>query len=59
MLESQTCLVTGAARGIGRAIATEFGKHGADVAVNYRSSAAEAIETPLEAVEFVEQAGEE
>lgn len=42
MLEDQTCLVTGASRGIGRAIATELGRCGANVAVNYRSSAAEA-----------------
>jgi 3-oxoacyl-[acyl-carrier protein] reductase len=42
MLEDQTCLVTGASRGIGRAIATELGRCGADVAVNYRTSEAEA-----------------
>jgi 3-oxoacyl-[acyl-carrier protein] reductase len=38
MLEGQTCLVTGASRGIGRGVAEELGAHGADVVVNYRSS---------------------
>lgn len=42
MLDDQTCVVTGASRGIGRGIAEEFGKHGADVVVNYRSSESEA-----------------
>ena len=39
-----TALVTGAARGIGRAIAEALGEAGWDVAVNYRSSADEARE---------------
>ena len=42
MLDGKTCLVTGGSRGIGRAIAAELGRHGANVAVNYRSSAAAA-----------------
>ena len=37
-LENRTCVVTGASRGIGAAIATELADHGANVAVNYRSS---------------------
>ena len=37
-------LVTGGSRGIGRAIALEFGKRGATVVVNFRSSEAEAAE---------------
>ncbi|MFB6171213.1 MAG: beta-ketoacyl-ACP reductase [Haloarculaceae archaeon] len=53
MLESQTCVVTGASRGIGRGIAEELGRHGADVAVNYRSSAAAADEV----VETIESTG--
>jgi 3-oxoacyl-[acyl-carrier protein] reductase len=44
MLEGQTCLVTGASRGIGRGVAKELGDHGADVVVNYRSSEGEARE---------------
>ncbi|QLH83526.1 3-oxoacyl-[acyl-carrier-protein] reductase [Halosimplex pelagicum] len=41
-LEGQTCLVTGSSRGIGRGIAEDLAARGADVVVNYRSSAAEA-----------------
>jgi 3-oxoacyl-[acyl-carrier protein] reductase len=44
MLENQTCVVTGASRGIGRGIAEELGRHGAEVVVNYRSSEAKAHE---------------
>ncbi len=32
LLEGKTALITGASRGIGRAIALVFGQHGADVA---------------------------
>ena len=42
MLQDQTCVVTGASRGIGRGIALELGDQGADVVVNYRSSDEEA-----------------
>ncbi|QLH78624.1 3-oxoacyl-[acyl-carrier-protein] reductase [Halosimplex rubrum] len=41
-LEGQTCLVTGSSRGIGKGIAEDLADRGADVVVNYRSSAAEA-----------------
>jgi 3-oxoacyl-[acyl-carrier protein] reductase len=37
-LDNRTCLVTGASKGIGRGIAEEFGRNGAEVVVNYRSS---------------------
>ncbi|MFB6141792.1 MAG: SDR family NAD(P)-dependent oxidoreductase, partial [Halorientalis sp.] len=54
-LENQTCVVTGASRGIGAGIATELGRQGANVVVNYRSSEAAAHET----VEAIEEAGGE
>jgi 3-oxoacyl-[acyl-carrier protein] reductase len=41
-LDGQTCLVTGSSRGIGRGTALDLADRGADVVVNYRSSAAEA-----------------
>jgi len=37
-LEGRKALVTGAARGIGKAIVTRLAQEGADIAVNYRSS---------------------
>jgi 3-oxoacyl-[acyl-carrier protein] reductase len=43
-LDGRTCLVTGASKGIGRGIAEEFGRHGANVVVNYRSSESAAYE---------------
>ncbi|WP_396613744.1 beta-ketoacyl-ACP reductase (plasmid) [Haloferax sp. S1W] len=52
-IKSQTCLVTGASRGIGRGIATEFGEAGAEVVVNYRTSEAEAYDV----VDEIEAAG--
>jgi len=41
-LEGRLALVTGASRGIGRAIALELGRAGAEVVVGYRSGEAEA-----------------
>jgi len=50
ILENQTCVVTGASRGIGRGIAEELGRHGANVVVNYRSSEGKAHDV-VEAIE--------
>ncbi|WP_338728694.1 beta-ketoacyl-ACP reductase [Haladaptatus sp. DJG-WS-42] len=52
-LEHQTCVVTGASRGIGRGIAVELASEGANVVVNYRSSEGEAYDV----VEEIEEAG--
>lgn len=53
LLAGKTCLVTGSSRGIGKQIALELGRHGADVAVNYHSSA----EAASEVAETVESLG--
>ncbi|WP_336360445.1 beta-ketoacyl-ACP reductase [Haladaptatus sp. ZSTT2] len=50
MLTTQTCLVTGSSRGIGRGIALDLASHGATVVVNYRSGEAEAA-TVVEEIE--------
>ncbi|MEM3408507.1 MAG: SDR family NAD(P)-dependent oxidoreductase, partial [Candidatus Micrarchaeia archaeon] len=51
-LKDKVCLVTGASRGIGRAIAITFGREGADVAVNYSRSREKAEEVVNEIIKF-------
>ena len=52
-LKGRTALVTGASRGIGRAIALSLAQEGADVAVNYVSSDGQAKQV----VELINQMG--
>ncbi len=43
-LENQTCIITGASSGIGKAVAKAMGTEGANIVVNYHSDAAAAEE---------------
>jgi 3-oxoacyl-[acyl-carrier protein] reductase/pteridine reductase len=52
-LSGQSALITGGAKRIGRAIALELASAGADIALTYRTSADEAVET----VDAIEQLG--
>lgn len=52
-LSGQSALVTGGAKRIGRAIALELARAGADVVITYRTSSDEAVET----VDAIEQLG--
>lgn len=56
MLAGKTALVTGASRGIGKAIALELAKQGANVAVNYAGSQAKAEEVVAQIKEMGREA---
>ena len=43
--KGKVALITGASRGIGRAIAIELAKNGANIAINYNSNLKSAKET--------------
>ncbi len=55
-MEKQTALITGAARGIGRAIALRLAKDGVNVVINYTTAEKEAEETAREAEKLGVQA---
>lgn len=52
MLKGKTAIVTGAARGIGKAIAIKLASLGANIVLNYRSSEEEAIKVEEQIKEF-------
>jgi NAD(P)-dependent dehydrogenase (short-subunit alcohol dehydrogenase family) len=51
-LRGKACLITGAARRLGRASALALAQAGADVAITYRNSAAEAQQTVVDLASF-------
>ena len=57
MLKGKTALVTGASRGIGRAIALEFAQNGADIAIVYAGNTEKAEETKRDCESFGVKAG--
>ncbi|KAI9730421.1 MAG: Arp2/3 complex subunit, actin nucleation center [Cirrosporium novae-zelandiae] len=51
-LKGKVALITGSARGIGKGIATELAKQGADIVINYANSSSAAEKTVAELKEF-------
>lgn len=50
MLKDKTVIVTGGAKGIGKAIAIAFAKEGANIVLNYRSTAPDEVKAEVEAL---------
>jgi len=50
MLKGKTVVVTGAAKGIGRAIALKFAEKGANIVLNYRSSVSDELISEIKAM---------
>ena len=48
MLKEKTVFVTGAAKGIGKAIAIAFAKEGSNLVLNYRSAVSDALIAEIE-----------
>lgn len=49
-MKDKTVIVTGGAKGIGKAIAVRFAKEGANIVLNYRSTSPEAVKNEIEAM---------
>lgn len=50
MLKDKTVIVTGGAKGIGRAVAVAFAKEGANIVLNYRSTPPDEVKAEVEAL---------
>ena len=48
MLKDKCAVITGASRGIGKAIAIKFAKEGANIVINYRNNEEEALKVKEE-----------
>lgn len=49
-MKDKTVIVTGGAKGIGKAIAVRFAKEGANIVLNYRSTSPETVKNEIEAM---------
>ncbi len=52
LLEKKTALITGASKGIGRAIAIEFARHGANIIINFNKNEKTAMEVVEEIMKY-------